>query len=314
MPSHYRTRSNPGIGSPPPPYPGTFLLAFGEAIAKAKWKIRRRQGSIVECLDERGREQIVGLENLFRRLRREVRERWPMLMVDFLKAISAAKDEDAVPLDLAAAADQLLVRIGPPFHKDAGDAKIWSEAIGDTGLSINLVLDYPSRMSYVTEQLLLESGKPAQVWLTKAIENLHARTPADCLKLVDAESGIRMCTVGDAFDSSRVLVLDRLLPDGRENGFFVAVPSRDQLLVLPVTRLSLANVYLLKQVAEKTYPTAPYPISNDVFWLRNGKWHRFGIQIRGEQATISPPPEFAEVLSRLRTDIESGSEDVGPAD
>jgi hypothetical protein len=286
-------------------------LAFGEAIARAKWKIRRRHGAIVECVDERGREQVVGLENLFRRLRREAREQWPMLMVDFLKAISSAKDEDAAVVNLASAGEQLLVRIGPPFHKDAGGARIWSQAIGDTGLSINLVLDYPSRMTYVTEKLVNESGRPDKEWLTKAIDNLYARTPPDCLKLVDPDTGIRMCTVGDAFDSSRVLVLDRLMPEGRDNGFFVAVPSRDQFLVLPVTRASLANAYLLKQVAEKTYPTAPYPISNEVFWVRDGAWHRVGIQVRGEQATLSPPTEFGEVLARLRMDDDLESAEDG---
>jgi hypothetical protein len=307
-----QSRSNPGIGSPTPSYPGTFLLAFREALAKAKWQVRRWLGPVVECLDEQGREQVVGLENLFRRLRRERREQWPMLMADFLGAVSSAEPGTLLPSDLASAAERLLVRLGPPFRREAGNAQIWSQAVGETGLGINLVVDYPNRMCYVTEQLVRDSGRPAQEWLDKAVENLHARTPADCLQLLDPESGIRMCTVGDAYDSSRVLLLDRLLPESRANGCFIALPSRDQLLILPVTRESLASVHLMKLLADKNYHTAPYAISDNVFWVRNGTWLSFSIQIRGREATLSPPAEFAEVLEKLMPSDGSGGAEGDP--
>jgi hypothetical protein len=287
-------------------------LAFREAITKAKWQVRRWLGPVAECVDEKGREQVIGLENLFRRLRREKREQWPMLMMDFLGAVSAAEPGTSLPSDLASAAEQLMVRLGPPFRRNAGDTQIWYQAVGRTGLGMNLVVDHPSRMCYVTEQLVRDSGRPPQEWLDKAVENLHSRTPADCLQVLDPESGIRMCTVGDAYDSSRVLLLDQLLPEYRANGSFVALPSRDQLLILPVTRQGLLNVHLLKRLADKNYQTAPYAISDVVFWVRSGMWHPFGVQFRGREATLSPPPEFAEILARLATENPSAGLDGKP--
>jgi hypothetical protein len=292
-------RSNPGTGSPASPYPGTFLLAFREATAKMNWKILRWSGQAVECADDHGREHVVGLENVFRRLRREEREQWPILIAEFLGTVSSADADDLLPSDLESIADQLLVRLGPPFPGHGGDARVWSKTIPGTGLCINFVVDYPTRMCYVTEKIVTESARLAEDWLDQAVKNLLNRTPANCLQLLDAETGIRMCAVGDAYDSSRALVLDQLLPENSEHGFFIALPNRDQLLVLPVTRPGIASMPLVKIVADKNYRTAPYPISDQVYWVRAGEWHAFDIEIRGREVNVTPPPEFREVLEKL---------------
>src|SRR4051794_30345444 len=82
-------RNHPGQGSPPPRYPGTFLLAFREGLATAKWQARRWLGTAVECVDAQGREQVVGLENLYRRARRQQRSAWPELIASFLDSVHA---------------------------------------------------------------------------------------------------------------------------------------------------------------------------------------------------------------------------------
>jgi hypothetical protein len=64
-------RGDPGQGSGPSRYPGTFLLAVREALAGLNWQIRRLSGGTVECVDAQGREQTIGLENIYRRARRE---------------------------------------------------------------------------------------------------------------------------------------------------------------------------------------------------------------------------------------------------
>ena len=74
MPSH--SRSDPGHGSGPPKYPGTFLLAFREAVAARGWRIDRWLGAAVACVDGEGHEHLVGLENLYRRARREDRQQF----------------------------------------------------------------------------------------------------------------------------------------------------------------------------------------------------------------------------------------------
>jgi hypothetical protein len=157
-------------------------------------------------------------------------------------------------------------------------------------------------MAYVTEDLVIRSGQPADHWLDQAVRNLAAKTTPDCFQVIDAETCIRMASVADAYDSSRVLLLDQLLPEHSADGFFISLPARDQLFVLPLDAEAVSNVPLLKGLAEKSYQNTPYPICSEVFWLRQGVWRLFPITFRGNQVTIEPPEEFVEVLRRLLPD------------
>lgn len=297
MPPH--GRSDPGHGSGPVRYPGTFLLAFREAAGELNWQVRRWLGAVVECADAEGREHQVGLENLYRRARRVDRSEWPALILEFLRTAGSIQSGDELPTDLAAVADQLLVRLGQPPRSLPDEAGVWTQMLNGIGLCLNLVIDYPNRMFYVTEKLIDASGRPGSAWLEQALVNLRARTPDDCFEVIDEESGMRSCHAADAYDSSRALLLDRLLPDLPADGCFVALPGRDHLLVQPVTLAGLANVHLLKVLAEKNYKSTPYPISDQVFWVREGVWRVFAVEVQGEKVTVQPPEEFVEILQRL---------------
>src|SRR5262249_50719495 len=93
------------------------------------------------------------------------------------------------------------------------------------------------------------------------------------------------------------------------DGYFVALPGRDEMLVLPVTSTSLPQVHLLKVLAEKNFKNAPYPISDDVFWIRDGVWRLFPMSVKNEQVTVTPPQEFLELLKRFMPDAEVSDED-----
>jgi hypothetical protein len=275
------------------------MLALREAIAGLHWQIRRFKGDMVECVDAEGREHVVGLDNLFRRARQTERETWPELITDFLTTVGSIDPEENLPEHLDDVVEQLLVRVGPPMKKMPDEAKVWAQPLGDTGLWANLVVDYPNRMCYVTEQLVTDSGRPGRSWLEAALANLEARTPADGFQVVDEDSGLRICSVADAYDSSRALLLDRLLPEASADGFFVSLPGRDSLFVLPVNMKGLGQVHLLKVLADKNYQSAPYPISDEVFWVHGGVWRLFPIRIQGEQINVEPPEAFLEILKRL---------------
>jgi hypothetical protein len=90
-----------------------------------------------------------------------------------------------------------------------------------------------------------------------------------------------------------------LLPDASRFGCLVAMPGRDELVLLPITRKSFPFVHLLKAWADKRYEQAPYAISNQVFWIHQRTWRLFPIEIRDRQATVQPPEEFLPVLEQL---------------
>jgi hypothetical protein len=306
----WNNRSNPGQGSGPPQYPGTFLLAFREALAALNWQASRWLGHSVVCRTADGHEHTVGLDNLYRRARQVPRADWPTLITEFLRTVGTIIPDAALPESLAAVADRLLARLGRPFT--GGDKKVWAQPLGDTGLQVNLVIDDPNRMTYVTEELAARSG-PATTWLERALANLQARTPADWCHVLDEETGIRVIAVGDAYDSSRCLILDRLLPETAASGCFVAPVGRDRTFLLPVSLEGLQYVHLLKVLAEKDYPSTPYPISDQVLWIHQGTWRRFLIDIRGSEATATPPPELIEVLNGLAgEDVDVEPEESPP--
>ena len=80
-------RTNPGQGNGPTRYPGTFLLAFREAVAGLKWTVQRWLGDAIDCLDAAGHSHVVGLENLFRRAKRGR----DVLPRSFFKALEARR-------------------------------------------------------------------------------------------------------------------------------------------------------------------------------------------------------------------------------
>jgi hypothetical protein len=295
--TYTRGRSNPGLGSGPPRFPGTFILSFREAAAGLSWQIRRWLGEAVECLDPAGKERTVGLENLYRQARRVPREEWPALIREFLTAASGDVD---LPADLGQVADQILVRLGRPLTGLPGGLRAWSQSIAVTDFVLNLVIDYPRSMSYVTEELVAESGRPGDDWLEQAVRNLRARTPADAFQVIHEPSGLLLCAVADAYDSARVLLLDTLLPDANELGYFVGVPCRDELLVLPVNPRTFRHVHLVRILAEKSHGGDPYPISDQVYWVRGTVWHPFPIDVGENEVSVRPPPEFLPLLEQLR--------------
>ncbi len=81
------SRADPGSGSGPPKYPGTFLLAFREATAELNWQIRRWTNQLVECADEQGRMQLVGLEDFYQRVRPLQRDQWPAVITQLLREL-----------------------------------------------------------------------------------------------------------------------------------------------------------------------------------------------------------------------------------
>src|SRR5260370_5655925 len=169
--------SNPGTGFGGPRYPGTFPLALREAFARLNWQTRRWLGDAVECTDAAGREQVLALENLYRRVRAVDRGTWPDALAEFLSQIP---DEALVnpPGSLVEVADRILVRLGPPFTAKEPITEIWSQRIAGSSLVATLAVDYPNSMSYLTAKPIAQSGEDGEFWLTRAGENTRGQTPA----------------------------------------------------------------------------------------------------------------------------------------
>ena len=153
-------------------------------------------------------------------------------------------------------------------------------------------------MAYVTDEMLKKTGKSGEDLLDLALANLKADTADDFFDQVSEEIDIYVGHRGDGYDAARALLIDELLPESPA-GFWVAIPSREELAVWPVSFEALSKIHVIKMFAQDNYRDHAYPVTDDVFWLWRGIWYSFGIQIDDKNVTVSPPEEFIEVLKQL---------------
>jgi hypothetical protein len=296
MPS--RHRSDPGSGSGQPRYPGTFLLAFKEALAGMGWEAQRWLGETVECVDDKGRQHVVSLEGIHRRARRVRRAQWPKVIASFL-SIGKSHPQDGPPMDLATVQDRLLPRLGPLPPPSSDWAEIWQHSIPGTPLNVHLVLDVEQHIILVPVEAIDKSGTPGEKWLEIALANLRILTPVENFELAHEDSGLLQCAITDNYDCSRALIVESLLP-ASPFGYLVAVPGRNELLVLPITPEGLNFLPTFKKVIENNHQSDPAPISDEIFWVKDGTWRVMPMKVneRGE-ACMQPPQEFYAVLREV---------------
>src|SRR5262249_40676741 len=163
--------------------------------------------------------------------------------------------------------DQLLVRLGATFTGAPELQRPWAEPLGETGLELQIVIDYPERMIFVPKQMMQDSGKAADEWVKLGLQHLRERTPEDWFQVLDQDWGLRVATVGASYDAARALILEELLPESAREGNWVLPLGRDRLFWIPTGLARVHHIHLLKVLSDNKYATVPYPISGEVFWV-----------------------------------------------
>jgi hypothetical protein len=288
---------HPGSGTPsglPTGFRATVTHALqGLGYAVVGWE---PDGVNVVAPDKDG-EQYIGLSNLYRRAKQAGKGEWPQMVREFLGHVTGALRGPKIPDNLTTVSNQLRPRLGKPFARE-GKAHPWGMPLPGTDLEINLVIDFPNTMAYVTDDMLAKTGLPGEDLLDVALANLRADTPDDFFEQVSEELDIYVGHTGDGYDAARALLIEDLLPESPA-GFWVAVPSREELAVWPVSFAALAKIHVIKMFAADNYRDHAYPVTDDVFWLWQGTWYPFGIKIDEKNVTISPPEEFLRALEEL---------------
>jgi len=255
---------------------------------------------------DKGDEQYIGLSNLHRRAKGADKAEWPKMIREFLEHLTDVLAGPKIPHDLNTVSDRLRPRLGRPFTRQ-GKTYPWGIPLPGTGLEINLVIDYPNTMAYVTEEMLRKTGAAGEDLLDLALTNLKANTPSDFFDKVSEELDIFVGHTGDGYDAARALLVEDLLPESPA-GFWVAIPSREELAVWPVSFAALSKIHVIKLFAQDNFRDHAYPVTDDVFWVWNGTWYRFGIKVDDKNLTVSPPDEFMAALKLLEGDELSKEE------
>jgi hypothetical protein len=285
--------------SSPLAFPDDFRAAVIAQLAVAGLSVIEWEQNGVHVRPADGNEQYIGLANLHRRAKAANPNEWPELIRGFLERLATTKTQN-IPDDLGTVADRIRPRLGKPF--DRTQPHPWGIPLPGTGLEITLVIDFPHTMAYVTDEMLKKSHKQGEDLLDTALENLRNATPGDFFERASDELDIYIGSLGDAYDATRALLVEELMPEVPA-GYWVAIPSRDELAVWPVTFAALARVHVLKMFAEENYREHAYPISDEVFWVWQGTWYRFGITLKENDLVIDAPEPFGEALQELQGEI-----------
>src|SRR5262249_36197369 len=266
-------------------YASGFLQAMREAVAAVSWQISGETNSTLECLDGAGEKRIIGLENFYRRVKDRPSVEWAELLRGHLLAVAPAFEEEKD--DLNAVADRVFPHVGLPFKHIPG-MSVWSRPIEGTDLIVMLVVTSGGALNYVNQEQVEASGRSGAEWYTRSVANLHAHTPPGSFRVIEENSGILACSRGDAHDASRSLIVEAILPEEAPEGVLVGVPSRDALIALPVHPRTLQHLALLKVFLANQHQDAAYPITPDIFWVRQGRWRRLGVEVSDQGIQRDP--------------------------
>ena len=188
-------------------------------------------------------------------------------------------------------------RLGRPCDR-SDKTPPWGIPLPGTGLEINLVVDFPHGMVYVTEPMLARSRKKGEDLLDVALDNLRASTPSDYFERASDELDIYIGTPREGRVRRRTaggLLIEEMMPDVPA-GFWVAIPSREELAVWPVSFQALGRVHALKMYARENFHKHAYAVSEAVFWVWRGAWYEFGITL-GDEVLLDAPEPFGEAAS-----------------
>jgi hypothetical protein len=287
-------------GKNPTALPSGFRAVVTQALAEVGYSVTSWEADGVNVtVPNKDGEQYIGLSNLYRRAKAAEKAEWPQMIREFLEHITGALSGPKIPDDLTTVANNLRPRVGRPFSRE-GKAFPWGIPLPGTGLEINLVIDYPNTMAYVTDDMLKKTGKAGEDLLDIALVNLRDDTPNDFFDKVSEELEIYVGHTGDGYDAARALLIEDLLPDSPA-GFWVAIPSRDELAVWPVSFPAMSKIHVIKLFAQDNFRDHAYPVTDEVFWVWNGAWFSFGIKVDEKNVTVTPPDEFMAAIKGLES-------------
>ncbi len=258
----------------------------------------------IDVEDPSGDQRFVSLANIYREVNLQPPEETADIVHRFIQRVFVpSEDRPAeLPDTLEAGAERLMIRVGPPHTE--GDSAPWSDFIpGVDDLVLSLVFDYPTMVAYVSKRMLSDSSSTADAWVQQARLNLYNSTGEGWLQPAYPEMGIYAGNKQDSFDAARALVFHDLV-DRDTAGWLISMPSRDLLYACKVESNNVTHFHMLKVLARDAMAKLPYPISEEVYWIRPGlEWVKIPIELTDDRVNIYPPQELVDILNIKLGDV-----------
>jgi hypothetical protein len=167
-------------------------------------------------------------------------------------------------------------------------------------LQVGLVLAAIDEEISITRDDLEEWGVTFDEAYAAALENLLARSSRNQLQDVDTVPGMAMYLPGRTDAASRALVLQDLLDVFPAEGVLFAVPTTDQLLLIPLHDMeSLSAIRVLVTATHLATQNCSHPLSNQLFWTDGDEITHIQVVHETDNVDILAPPEFLAAVERL---------------
>jgi uncharacterized protein YtpQ (UPF0354 family) len=198
--------------------------------------------------------------------------------------------------DFSRVASRLMPRVGPAFKDIGFRHRVIGRKLTGDGLHLHFVIDYPETMTYVEKRFLDEWGVSAAEVRRVAVNNLRRRTRSDEFKPLETGGRLYAYERRDTYDAARILLLEELLPAAGKLGFIASVPGRDLLLAYPLSPRRLTDLHQLVQIASHFHTQLTYPISKEVYWVRDGRISHVPALIEAGKVIVVPPDDMVRML------------------
>jgi hypothetical protein len=271
--------------------PAWFREAFEQALAQLGWRLVRWQEKEAIVADSKSSETSYGLENILRLTASLPEDQRLDRIVEHLNQVNSIRD----PGSLNGVRERLFPRLRAPLEDEKLNAELWSTPFQDTGLICVLVVDSPQAVTYVTRDMVEESGRPGEDWFHLAVDNLRIVTSAE--QIVEVANDLFGVGTADSLDAARGLLLEWFVPNPDPNGYIVSVPNRDRLYFFPVGDSPFDNRFARQLIQTlKDHQEGAYAICDSIFWVHDGDWELIEWEWDGKELFVDQPEQLKALL------------------
>lgn len=218
-----------------------------------------------------------------------------------LDRLAAARGEEASWKRLAGRVAPLLVgrTAAAALVRRAPDVLVFEYA---EHLLVAIVVPHEGGWRYLRRRLLDDEAVAGEEVLARALGNLRAVTAPDMLQPLTEDH--YLVDSGDGLDSSRMLILDELLPEVAEVGALAAAPAREVLSFVPFHRAGCARLQALLRLATHSHARWPLPIDGDLTYVAGDLALHVPVEAgAGGQPRLRLPRALADIQAAL---VDSG--------
>lgn len=202
---------------------------------------------------------------------------------------------------------RLLVRLWDEETSPARDANVVSREFAP-GLLGFLCLDLPDSIRTITPDEAARWDRSEDSLFDEALDNMERDGNAKLVPLEVREGSNLLGLEGEtAFLAALALRLERYPAAIGKYGTFVAMPTRDGVLMLPFSGAAVVEQLSdLMVIALNACRDGPGSVTHRVYWVREGDWIEIPYAIEDDALNVHPPDELVEVLNSAAEDSDDG--------